>query len=103
VRRVVSAALGERHPKVQVVARSLGMSSRTLQRRLSAAGLTYASLVAQTRADMARRLLSRPTPRIGDVARAIGYSDAGHFTRAFQRWTGLTPREFRRLGRRSAT
>jgi AraC-like DNA-binding protein len=41
--------------------------------------------------------------RIGDIARILAYSDHAHFTRAFQRWTGLTPREFRRSGRRAAT
>jgi len=88
-----------RHPNIQLVAGVLGMSARTLQRRLGDVGLTYARVVGEARADMARRMLKDPTRKVGDVARTIGYSDAGHFTRAFLRWTGLTPREFRRLRR----
>jgi AraC-like DNA-binding protein len=99
---MVSTLLARRYPSIQLVSGALGMSARTLQRRLAAAGLTYVSLVAQARGDMARRMLGDPAPKIGDIARAVGYSDAGHFTRAFLRWTGLTPREFRRLQRRTA-
>jgi AraC-like DNA-binding protein len=103
VRRLVStSSLGERRPNVQLVARALGMSTRTLQRRLSELGFTYARVITRARTDMARRLLEEPGAKISDVARMLGYSDAGHFTRAFLRWTGLRPREFRRL-RRSAT
>ena len=88
-----------RHPNIQLVAGVLGMSARTLQRRLGDVGLTYARVVGEARADMARRMLKDPARKVGDIARTIGYSDAGHFTRAFLRWTGLTPREFRRLRR----
>ena len=97
VRQIVSQSLARRHPNIPVVARELGMSPRTLQRRLGDVGLTYARLVAQARADLARQMLGEPGPKIGEIARSVGYSDAGHFTRAFLRWTGLTPREFRRL------
>ena len=102
VRRIVSGLLARRSPNIQLVSGALGMSARTLQRRLGEVGLTFVSVVAQARADMARQMLGDPAPKIGDVARAVGYSDAGHFTRAFLRWTGLTPREFRRLQRRRA-
>ncbi len=102
MRRIVSRLLARRSPNIQLVSGALGMSARTLQRRLGEVGLTYVSVVAQARADMARQMLGDPAPKIGDVARAVGYSDAGHFTRAFLRWTGLTPREFRRLQRRMA-
>ena len=99
VRRVVSTLRPPRHPSIQLVAGALGMSARTLQRRLGDVGLTYARVVGEARADMARRMLKDPARKVGDIARTIGYSDAGHFTRAFLRWTGLTPREFRRLRR----
>jgi AraC-like DNA-binding protein len=45
---------------------------------------------------MAEQMLANLRDKIGDVARALGYSDPAHFTRAFRRWTGLTPRDFRR-------
>jgi AraC-like DNA-binding protein len=99
VRRVVSTLRPPGHPSIQLVAGVLGMSARTLQRRLGDVGLTYARVVAEARADMARQMLKDTAQKVGDIARTIGYSDAGHFTRAFLRWTGLTPREFRRLRR----
>ena len=102
VRQIVSRLLTRRHPNIQLVSGALGISARTLQRRLGDVGLTYVSVVAQVRADMARQMLADPAPKIGDVARAVGYSHAGHFTRAFLRWTGLTPREFRRNQRKMA-
>lgn len=88
-------ARGDGHPDIHRVADRLGTSVRTLQRRLRSDGVTYADVVQRTRCAEARELL-RQDGRIGDVARQLGYSDPAHFTRAFQRWTGVTPREFRR-------
>jgi AraC-like DNA-binding protein len=73
----------------------MGTSVRTLQRRLRATGLTYTEIAQRARCAEAQRMLKDWRPRIGDIARALGYSDAAHFTRAFQRWTGQTPRAFR--------
>ncbi len=70
-------------------------SARTLQRRLRSAGLTYGHLVAEARRASAEQLLADRSRTIADVARRLGYSDPAHFTRAFQRWTGVTPRAFR--------
>lgn len=81
---------------VHLVAETLGTSARTLQRRLQAAGLTFAGVVRRTRYAVARRLLEDPRRKVGDIAQALGYSDAAHFTRAFRGWAGATPREFRR-------
>jgi AraC-like DNA-binding protein len=96
VGEVVATSFGERHPNIEAVARALGMSTRTLQRRLGEEGVTYAHVVAEARAETARRMLEESTRKIGEIARTIGYSNAAHFTRAFLRWTGRTPREFRR-------
>ena len=95
VRHAVTAMLAERAPDIQVVARVLRTSRRTLQRRLRDAGLTYVGLLAETRRQTAERLLEDPARKIADVARALGYSDPAHFTRAFLRWTGVSPRSFR--------
>lgn len=99
VRQVVATLLagGPLRPlHVHHVAESVRTSPRTLQRRLHGAGLTYARVVQQVRFEIARRMLRDPAQKIRDVARTLGYSDPAHFTRAFQRWTGLTPRDFRR-------
>ena len=102
VRQVLASSFAGRYPNIQLVAGAIGMSTRTLQRRLGENGVTYAQVVAQARAEMARQMLQESTRKIGEIARTIGYSNAGHFTRAFLRWTGRTPRDFRRLGRNLA-
>lgn len=102
VGEILATSFGERHPNIEAVARALGMSTRTLQRRLGEEGVTYAHVVARARAETARRMLEESTRKIGEIAQTIGYSNAGHFTRAFLRWTGRTPRDFRRQGRNRA-
>ena len=95
VRQVVAVLLVGRCPDIHLVADTMLTSPRTLQRRLRSAGLTYAHLIADARRASAERLLADPARTIAAVARTLGYSDPAHFTRAFQRWTGITPRDFR--------
>ncbi len=97
VRAIITALLaaGSRAATIEVVAERMETSVRTLQRRLRATGLTYSEVMQQARRVAAQRMLSRRDAGIGAVARALGYSDPAHFTRAFQRWTGATPRDFR--------
>jgi AraC-like DNA-binding protein len=97
VRQVLAVLLVRRCPDIHLVADTMLTSPRTLQRRLRDAGLTYARLMAETRREAAKKLLADPTRTIADVARTLGYSDPAHFTRAFQRWTGFTPRAYRAL------
>jgi len=103
VRQVVARMLEQGSTDVRAVARAVNTSSRTLQRRLREAGLTYAGLVRQVRCEAASKLLMEPGQAVRDVARKLGYSDPAHFTRAFHRWTGLTPRAYRRLGQPKPT
>jgi AraC-like DNA-binding protein len=84
-----------RCPDIHLVADTILTSPRTLQRRLRDAGVTYARLVAEARCASAVRLLANSDQTIAEVSRMLGYSDPAHFTRAFQRWTGVTPRAFR--------
>jgi AraC-like DNA-binding protein len=87
---------------VHLVADSLRTSTRTLQRRLHGAGLTYARVLQQVRFEVARQMLGDPAQKVQDIAHTLGYSDPAHFTRAFKRWTGLSPRAFRHRGRDDA-
>jgi AraC-like DNA-binding protein len=98
VQEVVTALLPDGPPDVRSVAEVIRLSARTLQRRLAEEGLTFATVVARARYDAARRMLEDPSRKVIDVALDVGYSDHAHFTRAFVRWTGLSPREFRRRG-----
>jgi AraC-like DNA-binding protein len=96
VQQVVTALLPVQYPDIHLVAEAVRMSPRTLQRRLRLEGLTYAGVVARARCETARQLLGDPKRKVIDVAFDLGYSDPAHFTRAFTRWTGQAPREFRR-------
>jgi AraC-like DNA-binding protein len=96
VQQLVIRLLRDGYPEVRSVAKTLELSARTLQRHLSEEGLTYAGIVTRARCDVAQRMLEDPACKIIEVALDLGYSDQAHFARAFVRWTGLTPREFRR-------
>jgi len=90
------AYLGEGNPGVNLAAEIAGTSVRTLQRKLARYGLTYSAVIRQARFETAARLLRVHDTKIIDVAFAAGYEDPSHFTRAFRRVSGTTPREFRR-------
>jgi len=95
VREVVSRRLSEGIPAVGDVASALGMSARTLQRRLSEQGRTYQDLVDGSRRELARRLLRDSRFSLIEVAFMTGFSSQSAFTRAFKRWEGATPRSYR--------
>lgn len=75
-------------------ARSLGMSTRTLQRRLKFCGVDFEELLDETRRSEAIRLICEDVYSMTDIAFRVGYSDSAHFTRAFKRWTGVPPSRF---------
>jgi AraC-like DNA-binding protein len=95
VRRVLASRVAKGDVQIQSVARALAISTRSLQRRLAAAGVTYQEVLDQTRRDAANRYLRVATFSIGEVAYLLGYSEAAAFHRAFKRWTGMGPQEFR--------
>lgn len=77
----------------------VGLGPRTLQRRLHSEGAPYRDLVESIRRERAISLLLETPTQVADIALAIGYSTSGHFIRAFRRWTGLTPKAYRRTMR----
>jgi AraC-like DNA-binding protein len=81
------------------IARRLGMSHRTLARRLSSEMLTFSGILDELKADLARRYLSDDKLPISQIAWLLGYSEVSAFTHAFKRWTGTTPRRSRNRGR----
>lgn len=96
VREVVARQLRGGDPSVQATARSLGLTSRTLQRRLSDDGVSYQALVDEVRAELAGRYLDSEGLSVTEVAFLLGYSEASAFARAYKRWTGKSPTEARR-------
>ena len=81
------------------VAAALGMSPRTLKRRLAEAGATFSELVEKARCERALLLLRSRSSAIDDIAERLGYSTVSNLGRAFRRWTGMTLREYRREAR----
>jgi AraC-like DNA-binding protein len=94
----VMAALGDElggdARSIEEVAHELAMSTRSLRRQLAAEGTSYLRLVDAMRRDQAVRLMDDAC-QLKAVAHAVGFSDPRGFRRAFKRWTGLTPRQFR--------
>jgi len=88
------------HGKARVaeIASRFGMSPRTLARRLEAEGLTFAGVLIELRADLARRYLQDEDLPISEIAWLLGYREVSTFTHAFKRWTGKTPRQARSQG-----
>jgi AraC-like DNA-binding protein len=83
-------------PDEAALAADLAISSRTMRRRLSALGTSYRGVLDQIRCDLAQQYLqnsSLSTERIGQL---LGYTEAANFRRAFKRWLGLSPRDYRR-------
>ena len=80
-------------PKVRTS--ELGMSGRTLQRRLSERGQSFQSLVDLSRRDFASQLLRETEYSLAEIAFLTGFSEQSGFTRAFKRWQGQTPRSYR--------
>lgn len=95
VRGAVDAGLGEPDLDIDRVARGLATSRRTLQRRLGSLGTSFHALLDQARREQALRHLRDPSLTLSDVAFMTGYAEMSAFFRAFRRWTGQTPGEFR--------
>ncbi|MDX1550989.1 MAG: AraC family transcriptional regulator [Marinobacter sp.] len=94
VRRVIETS----HPfppKLARVAATLFVSERTLKRRLQAEEASFQNLVDQVRLERAGELLEKTSMNLSQIADALGYADAANFTRAFKRWTGQSPSQYR--------
>ena len=77
------------------VAHSLHMSESAFQKKLKAAGTSYQELLDATRTELAKHHLGDPDMSVDEVAYLLGFSDCSNFTRAFKRWLGMSPREYR--------
>lgn len=95
VERTLEFLLRQGEVDIDTLAAIIGVSRRTLQRRLMAVGETFSQVLERVRLDIARRRLGDPSAKVIDVAFELGYSDPTHFARAFRRWTGSVPRAYR--------
>lgn len=96
VGRMIDATMPHKPITLQEAASVLGLSSRTLQRRLHDQGVAFEQIVDTRRHDLAIRLLAERGASVTHVAMLLGYSDAAHFHRAFRRWEGQAPIDYRR-------
>ncbi len=94
--------LDGQHSRAMLASR-LGMHERTLGRRLQESGTTFQALLDESRADVAKQLLHDTRAPVARISTTLGYRDPTVFTRAFRRWTGITPREYRRRPTERAT
>jgi AraC-like DNA-binding protein len=101
VRRLLRTALRTNEAQVEQVARSLGMTGRTLQRRLKDEGTTFQAMREELRRELAEIYLEDDLS-ISEISFLLGFSEPSAFFRAFKRWTGLTPVESRALHRAAA-
>lgn len=95
VRAVLRPALARGHTGVEEIAATFSMHSRTLNRRLRAFGTSFRALVDEARFENARQLLGDSAMDLRQIALLLGYADASAFTRAFRRWSGGTPAQWR--------
>ena len=95
LREIIRTHMRSQNCSIRRVADALDLSTRGLQRDLARHGTSFSQLLESTRIETARHLLEQSNLRIIDIAIETGYAEATHFTRAFRRVTGLTPRQYR--------
>ena len=98
VKSLIKDALPSGIPSIAQLCELMGMSNRTLTRRLSEGGTTFRDLVHNTQKEISFELLKDPSRNIGEIAFETGFSDQSAFNRAFKKWTGKSPLEYRKVG-----
>ena len=92
---LMATQLNNSVPEKSLIAAQLGMSERTLQRRLREEGTTYQEILENTRHYLARELLRNTALSLTDVAVQLGFAEPSAFYRAFRKWEGTTPGQYR--------
>lgn len=100
VKQTLKRSLAGRRPSLPDVAQQLHVSVRTLQRRLTDAGVNFKKVVEDTRRELAHQYLGQNTVELSETAFLLGYEDANSFFRAFHDWEGTSPGEWRSRHRR---
>jgi len=95
VKWILKQMLAGGRPDASVVAHELGLSVRTLQRRIVNEGTTFRELLSEVRKELAREYLSRPEMPPTEIAFFLGFEDTSSFYRAFRIWEEMTPERWR--------
>ncbi len=96
VENLIKDALPSGIPSILQIGKHMGMSTRTLTRRLSEQGISFRDLVKQTQEKISKDLLKNSSCPVGEIAFQTGFSEQSAFNRAFKRWTGQSPTSFRK-------
>jgi AraC-like DNA-binding protein len=96
IERLIKEALPSGVPSIDQMGEYMGMSGRTLTRRLTKGGSTFRSLIKKAQEEKAKDLLINSSRTMGEIAFEIGFSEQSAFNRAFKRWTDISPVEFRK-------
>ncbi len=97
VKKIIQKSMIGSVPSVQYAAKQLGISVRTLQLYLEEEGSSYRKLVSEVRQEAAKRYLMKQDLSIDEIIYILGYSETSTFYKAFKRWTGYTPHNFKKL------
>jgi AraC-like DNA-binding protein len=95
VKATLKKSLAGQRPELRTVAHELGLSTRTLQRKLTGERVTFQQLVAEARRELARHYLRHSSLELNETAYLLGFEDANSFFRAFHQWEGTSPGEWR--------
>ena len=101
LRSTIDSLMSQGKASLQNVAEKLDTSPRTLQRQISYTGKSFSNILDEMRCEKACKLLRQSNTKINNIAAMLGYSDAGSFTRAFERWKKLPPQSYRNQYRSS--
>ena len=101
VKQTLKHLLAGQRPTIQEVARELNLSARTLQRRLTEAGITFQQLLEEARRELARHYLLQASLDLNETAYLLGYENANSFFRAFHHWEGTSPGQWRNFQQRA--
>jgi AraC-like DNA-binding protein len=100
VKQTLKRTLAGQRPTIQEVARELKLSGRTLQRRLTEAGVTFQQVLEEARRELARYYLLQSSLELNETAYLLGYENANSFFRAFHHWEGTSPGQWRQIKKR---
>jgi AraC-like DNA-binding protein len=93
VENAIAPLLPHGQARIAEISQRLGVSPRTLERRLACEGMTFSRVLDELRFDLARRYLQERDMPISEVAWLLGYRESSAFNHAFKRWTGKTPKQ----------
>lgn len=96
LKRAIRPYLAGSAPSLPFVANLVGVSGRTLQRELATLGRSYSGILAETRYEIASDMLGNTSAKVIEIAYQAGYEHPEHFSRAFRRFSGISPRDYRK-------